>query len=80
MSNVTKGDVDGYFDDFDFDNAASIKHPLIAKLQADAKLLNEKTDGKVLDDDTYTWLSHQNAETKRHINEMIRHVMAMKLA
>ena len=80
MNSVTNGGVESYFDDFDFDNAQSIKHPLIAKLQANAQLANQKANDKVLDDDTYAWLSHQSMETKRHINEMIRHVMAVKMA
>jgi hypothetical protein len=35
------------------------------------------TQVRVLDADVASWLSTQDQETKRHINDMIRHVMAL---
>ncbi|ENV35433.1 hypothetical protein F960_00340, partial [Acinetobacter gerneri DSM 14967 = CIP 107464 = MTCC 9824] len=35
---------------------------------------------KAFDADVVTWLSSQDNETKQHINEMVRHIMALKRA
>jgi hypothetical protein len=32
----------------------------------------------VIDADVVTWLSTQDQETRKHINDMIRHAMALK--
>ena len=70
MTNKTRSD------SFDFDAAGvkRIKHPLVKQAQqrhAEAQI-------HLLDADVVTWLSSQDQETKRHINEMIRHAMALK--
>lgn len=67
-----KKDIDkaeGYFDSFDFDNAKTIKHPLIQKIQHDDALLEQ---------DIAVWLSHQDKATKQHVNAVIRHFMEVK--
>lgn len=35
---------------------------------------------KAFDADVVEWLSSQDNETKQHINDMVRHVMALKRA
>lgn len=50
-----------------------VKPDLIKKLQE----RHAAVQTNVLDPDVATWLSHQNHETKQHINEMIRHAMAL---
>jgi hypothetical protein len=61
---------------FDFDGVGvkRIKHPLIK--QAQARYADAQT--KLLDVDVSTWLTSQDSTTKQHINEMIRHAMALK--
>lgn len=39
---------------------------------------NTHTTNSLLDDDISSWLVRQNIETKRHINEMLRHAMQMQ--
>ena len=79
MKDVTKTDNTSgvYFDDFDFDHAKTIKHPLVKKLKENAK---SSSSAPLLDSDVAMWLAQQDQNTQRHINEMIRHVMAMQLA
>ena len=38
------------------------------------------SSSKGFDPDVVTWLSSQDNETKQHINEMVRHIMALKRA
>lgn len=62
--------------DLDFGQATLVKPAILKKLQerhADAQ-------AKVLDADVVTWLSHQDHETKKHVNDVIRHIMALKHA
>ncbi len=69
-----------YFDDFDFDTAKSIKHPLIKKLQDNVVQQNgDNLQDLPIDDDIVQWLLKQDDNTKRHINEVLRHVMAVKM-
>ena len=35
---------------------------------------------KAFDADVVTWLGSQDNETKQHINDMVRHIMALKRA
>ncbi len=64
-----------YYKDFDFDNAKIIKHPTIALLQERHRLAEQA--GQSLDEDVMKWLVIQDSDTKQHINDMIRHVMAL---
>ena len=81
MSGYIKEDA-SYFDGFDFENAKPIKHPLIAKAQANAKeqQLQKDNINSLLDDDVSNWLINQDIATKRHINEIIRQAMQLKMA
>lgn len=47
-------------------------HRAILKQQEQAEI-----QAKVLDPDVLLWLSHQNQQTKQHINEIIRQAMAL---
>jgi len=61
---------------FDFSQVKLVKPAILKKLQerhADAQ-------AQVLDADVVTWLSHQDHATKQHINDVIRHIMALKHA
>jgi uncharacterized protein (DUF4415 family) len=65
-----------YYKNFDTSKVAPIKHPLVKKLQE----RHAVAQTKVLDADVVTWLNSQDAATKQHINEVIRHFMAVKTA
>ena len=47
-------------------------------LSAHQKILQSEQAIQVLDADVMAWLSTQDQETKQHINDMIRHAMALK--
>lgn len=59
-----------YFDEFDIENAKRIKHPLIKKAQADYT--------PPFDDDVFYWLSKQGSQTKQHVNNILREMMAIQ--
>lgn len=61
------------YKDFDMSGATRGTPPHIAKLKANS-------DNAWLDEDLSVWIANQDSTTKRHINEMIRHAMALKLA
>lgn len=61
------------YKDFDMSGATRGTPPQIAKLKANS-------DNAWLDEDLSVWIAKQDSTTKRHINEMIRHAMALKLA
>lgn len=63
-----------YYKNFDFSQAKLVKPKIIQKLQE----RHAEAQGKVLDADVVTWLSTQDLDTKKHINEVIRHFMAVK--
>ncbi len=64
-----------YYKNFDFDNAKIIKHPSVALLQERHRLAEQA--GQSLDEDVIKWLVTQDKDTKQHINDMIRHAMAL---
>lgn len=63
-----------YYKNFDTSKITPIKHPLVKKLQE----RHAAAQAKVIDADVVTWLSTQDQETRQHINDMIRHAMALK--
>jgi hypothetical protein len=63
-----------YYKNLDVSDAKEIKHPLIAELQK----RHTFAQAKAFDVDVVEWVNTQDQETKRHINEMIRHLMAVK--
>jgi uncharacterized protein (DUF4415 family) len=65
-----------HYKNFDFSQAKLVKPEIIKKLQA----RHAEAQAKVLDADVVTWLSTQDPDTKKHINEVIRHFMAVKTA
>lgn len=70
-----------FYKDFDFSEAEIIKHPLIAKLQErkrQADELAEKHKELGLDADVIGWLAKQDTDTQSHINDMIRHAIALQ--
>ncbi len=66
-----------FYKDFVPDSAKRIKHPLVKKLQA-RKQLAEQLSEYGFDDDVIDWLVTQEDENKHHVNEMIRHAMALQ--
>lgn len=64
------------YKNFDPTDANVVKPKFVQKLQE----RHAEAQAKVLDVDVVTWLNGQDQETKQHINEMIRHVMALKRA
>lgn len=66
-----------FYKDFDFERSNQIKHPLIEKLQA-RKRLAEQLEKYGFDEDVIYWLVTQDDDNKRHINDMIRHAMALQ--
>lgn len=65
-----------HYKDFDFSQAELVQPALMKKLQK----RHAEAQAKVLDADVVTWLSTQDAATQKHINEVIRHFMAVKTA
>lgn len=62
---------DKYYQDFVYsDNCTRGVHPIIKAQQTQ----------KPFDDDVIDWLSKQDQTTKHHINEVIRHFMAIQQA
>lgn len=59
---------------FDPTNAAVVKPNFVKKLQERHAI----AQGKAFDADVVTWLSSQDDETKQRINDMVRHIMALK--
>lgn len=49
-----------------------------AKRASQIPHLNRLREQQLLDDDVQHWLATQDNNTKRHINEMIRQIMAIK--
>ena len=64
------------YKNFDPTNAPLVKPSLVKKLQERHAI----AQAKAFDPDVVTWLSSQDNETKQHINEMVRHIMALKRA
>jgi len=67
MSNYINEDA-SYFDGFDFENAKPIKHPMIAKAQAEAKAIQEKALG-VFDSDVLA-LINAHSDNQRDVERM----------
>jgi uncharacterized protein (DUF4415 family) len=65
-----------HYKNFDFSQAKLVKPEIIKKLQK----RHAEAQAKVLDADVVTWLSTQDLATQQHINEVIRHFMAVKTA
>ena len=63
------------YKNFDPTNAP-VKPSFVKKLQERHAI----AQAKAFDPDVVTWLSSQDNETKQHINEMVRHIMALKRA
>ncbi len=66
----------GRYKSFDPTNAPLVKPSFVKKLQERHAI----AQAKAFDADVVTWLSSQDNETKQHINEMVRHIMAIKRA
>lgn len=64
------------YKNFDPTNAPLVKPSFVKKLQERHAI----AQAKAFDPDVVTWLSSQDNETKQHINDMVRHVMALKRA
>ena len=62
------------YKNFDPTNAPVVKPNFVKKLQERHAI----AQAKAFDADVVTWLSSQDDETKQHINEMVRHIMALK--
>ena len=62
------------YKNFDPTNAPVVKPKFVKKLQERHAI----AQAKAFDADVVSWLSSQDDETKQHINEMVRHIMALK--
>lgn len=67
-----------YFNGFDFDNANPIKHPLIAKAQAQAKASKNQDDliGFFDNDVQQVIRQHNTPQDRLRVNQMIRLLFA----
>lgn len=63
-----------HYKTLDISDAEEIKHPLIVELQKRHAI----AQAKAFDIDVVEWVNTQDQATKHHINEMIRHLMAVK--
>lgn len=77
MPNTNTFEDDERYKDWDFSNAKPANnHPLVQKLQErHAKAMAQQI---AFDDDILEWISTQDDETRNHINEVVRHFMAVK--
>lgn len=64
------------YKNLDLNDVKLVKPKFVQKLQE----RHAAAQSKVLDADVVMWLDGQDQETKQHINEMIRHIMALKRA
>ena len=63
-----------YYKNLDTTNAKLVQPAIIKKLRERQREVAYSS----LDMDVLTWLSTQDVDTKKHINEVIRHFMAVK--
>lgn len=63
-----------YYKNLDTTNAKLVQPAIIKKLRERQKEVAYNS----FDMDVLTWLSTQDPDTKKHINEVIRHFMAVK--
>ena len=63
-----------YYKNLDTTNAKLVQPAIIKKLRERQR----EVAYSALDMDVLTWLSTQDVDTKKHINEVIRHFMAVK--
>ena len=64
------------YKNFDPTNAQLVKPSFVKKLQERHAI----AQAQAFDADVVAWLSSQDNETKQHINDMVRHIMALKRA
>lgn len=76
MSKNTSVDTD-YFDGFDVENAKVIKHPLIAKMQANAKTLDNEIVAFFDKDVQEIIKKHNNAKDRERANVVLRALFAV---
>ena len=69
-------DLINYYENLDTSNATVVEPKFIKELRK----RRAAAQAKVLDADVVTWLSTRDAATQQHINEVIRHFMAVKTA
>ena len=62
------------YKNFDPTNVPLVKPNFVKKLQE----RHATAQANVIDADVVRWLSTQDQETRQHINDMIRHAMALK--
>lgn len=67
---------DKYYQEYNFDNVDLVVPDTIKKIRENKRNLAQST----LDTDILLWLDKQDDTTKRHINDVIRHFMAIKTA
>lgn len=65
-----------YYKNLDVSRAKHVEPDFVKELRK----RHAAAQAKVLDADVVMWLSTQDNETKRHVNEVIRHMMAVKTA
>lgn len=64
--------------DKEFDFSTAKRANQVPALQQLRQAYQHSEQAKVLDDDVLAWACIQDQNTKRHINEMIRNVMAIQ--
>lgn len=62
-------------EDIDISRESHVVPNVLKKYQANKSALNTPSP---IDDDVMNWLLQQDDETRNHINEVIRHFMAIK--
>lgn len=72
----TQNELIQHYQNFDFSKAKVVEPSLIKKIR---QLQQEETQ-QPLDEDVFNWVIQQDDSTKRHINAVIRHFMAVKMA
>lgn len=65
------------YEDVDISRENYVVPNVLKKYQANKSALNNQSP---IDDDVMNWLLQQDDDTRNHINEVIRHFMAIKHA
>lgn len=72
----TQDELQKQYENFDFSKAKITEPRLIKKIRQ----LQQQEAEQSFDDDVLSWVVKQDETTKRHLNEVIRHFMAIKMA
>lgn len=74
MNNTLPKEQLDYYQNFDFEKVELVEPNVIKQIKARKKLAEEQN----FDIDVLAWIDSQDSVTKRHVNDVLRHMMALK--